>query len=368
MAVPITNMKISDIITEIGLPVGSSYVIDSIVSLFSIPIMVNSTFGGINPYGIDPVYCEGETALDRYNNLTSNPYYMGKWRNYRKFSFANSQIRYGFIYNWYAASHELIAPEGWHVANDSDWDYLKNYYVENTASNGFKSCRTVNSGLEGYCDTSEHPRWDEISHSSYLATNYFKFHAVPAGYRNSLIVAAPPANLGGQFGGLGNVAYFITSDTIVIEETEIALTYQMQLNSNVISRGGAVKNTGGSIRLVKDNSTWNDMDVLYDIDGNAYGTVRIGDLIWTKQNLATTRFRNGDSINFIPFDVSAPEWMNVYNNIWNILFPYLPDLVYPPLSEWITTTSAAFCTYADDFDYAFRETQDIYDYPSIWHE
>ena len=33
-----------------------------------------------------------------------------------------------------------------------------------------------------------------------------------------------------------------------------------------------------------------------DIDGNIYNTITIGTQIWTKENLKTTRFSNGDSI------------------------------------------------------------------------
>ena len=53
------------------------------------------------------------------------------------------------------------------------------------------------------------------------------------------------------------------------------------------------KSTGLSIRLVKDNSTY-EGDII--IDGDTYNTVTIGTQIWTQQNLAVTHYQNGDPI------------------------------------------------------------------------
>ena len=59
-------------------------------------------------------------------------------------------------------------------------------------------------------------------------------------------------------------------------------------------------------------------EIIFDIDGNAYGTVTIGDQVWMKQNLKTSNYNNGDQI---PTGYSNEEWVNlshgalsVYNN------------------------------------------------------
>ncbi len=45
--------------------------------------------------------------------------------------------------------------------------------------------------------------------------------------------------------------------------------------------------------------------LLTDIDGNVYQTVKIGDQLWTAENLRTTRYRNGDDI---PTGLDDIEW------------------------------------------------------------
>ena len=32
---------------------------------------------------------------------------------------------YGKLYNWYAAAHPMICPEGWHVPTDADWQLME---------------------------------------------------------------------------------------------------------------------------------------------------------------------------------------------------------------------------------------------------
>ncbi len=99
---------------------------------------------------------------------------------------------YGKVYNWYAATDlRGLCPAGWSVPNNDDWDQLvhyviaqgfPNYNVVNGAGNALKSCRQVNSPLDG-CNVSEHPRWhsDDINHGF----DAFGFSALPGGSRAS---------------------------------------------------------------------------------------------------------------------------------------------------------------------------------------
>lgn len=50
------------------------------------------------------------------------------------------------------------------------------------------------------------------------------------------------------------------------------------------------------------------VDTVYDIDGNEYHTVTIGEQIWMVENLKVTHFRNGDPI---PIITSESEWASL---------------------------------------------------------
>ncbi len=57
-----------------------------------------------------------------------------------------------------------------------------------------------------------------------------------------------------------------------------------------------------------------------DIDGNVYQTVRIGDQVWTAENLKVTHYRNGDAIPNVTdysnwFGLSTGAYCNYSNNI-----------------------------------------------------
>lgn len=53
-----------------------------------------------------------------------------------------------------------------------------------------------------------------------------------------------------------------------------------------------------------NNNTNQDPEKVTDIDGNEYNTVRIGNQLWTKENLKTTRYNNGDSIPYIANNIA----------------------------------------------------------------
>jgi uncharacterized protein (TIGR02145 family) len=100
---------------------------------------------------------------------------------------------YGALYNWYAVDDSRgLCPIGWNVPSLDDWTQLVNYVVDqgypnessnpNGVANTLKSCRQINSPLEGDCATNQHPRWS--SNETHYGFDVFRFSAFPGGQRN----------------------------------------------------------------------------------------------------------------------------------------------------------------------------------------
>ena len=78
-------------------------------------------------------------------------------------------------------------------------------------------------------------------------------------------------------------------------------------------------NHGASVRLIKDDDT---LANYVGNDGKTYLTVKIGTQVWMAENLAETKYANGDTI---------PE---VTDN-----------------DDWLALTSGALCAYDNDWNY-----------------
>jgi uncharacterized protein (TIGR02145 family) len=84
----------------------------------------------------------------------------------------------------------------------------------------------------------------------------------------------------------------------------------------------------------------NAQQTITDIDGNRYETIKIGEQIWMKENLKTTRYNNGDSIrttNPDTLDISnetSPKYQWAYNGNENHV------KVYGRLYTWYAITDS----------------------------
>jgi len=156
------------------------------------------------------------TDATEWNALTT-----GAYCNYDNNS-SNAEI-YGRLYNWYAVTDSNIAPEGWHVPSDAEWETLVNYLGGGSVAGGkLKETGTThwNSPNEG-------------------ATNESGFAALPGGYRTS----------DGYFGDLGNYAHFWSSTE---NGSNTAWTRELYYYTARVYRYDAGKRFGYSVRLVRD--------------------------------------------------------------------------------------------------------------------
>ena len=131
---------------------------------------------------------------------------------------------YGRLYNWYAViDSRNIAPEGWHVATDSEWQALIDYLGgDSAAGDKLKEAGTTH--------------WASPNTG---ATNSSGFTALPAGARS----------VTGAFSLANIAATFWTSTQNSINDS---FGYGLYANTVGIFRGAGGFRWGQSIRCVKD--------------------------------------------------------------------------------------------------------------------
>jgi len=219
---------------------------------------------------------------------------------------------YGLLYNWYAVSDARgVAPEGWHVATFNDWGSLQLELDPSTNDH-----RSTVAG--GYMKEVGTDHWNSPNIS---ATNSSGFTAVGAGERIYY-----PEYLGGPDCDYKYIrGTFFCGDE---RSTDYANSFTLSNDSTTFSWNDQNRPKGSaamSVRLVKDTIIgWTEGDTITDYDGNTYHTVRIGMKIWAVENLATTHYNNGDTIQEVTSDLG---WSSLttgalcaYENDWSTVF------------------------------------------------
>ncbi len=152
----------------------------------------------------------------------------------------SSYKQYGVLYNWPASTE--ACPPGWHLPSQEAWTTMVNYLVNNfdditetNTGNKLKSCRQISSPMGGYCNTSEHPRWN--THSVHYGTDEFGFSAFPGGQRSFF----------GSFQNLGNIGRWWSSSE---NSANMAPSFGMSNSLGSVSTGNSNKALGFSIRCV----------------------------------------------------------------------------------------------------------------------
>jgi len=159
------------------------------------------------------------TDSTEWSNLTT-----GAYCNYD--NYANNAAIYGRLYNWYAVNdiHNL-APKGWHVPSDTEWQTLRDYLGGDYVAGG----KMKESGTE---------HWN-IPNSG--ATNESGFSALPGGCRS----------YNGDYYSMSYAAKFWSSTEYVIYDYIIYLLLEYS-NSEVLCIGTNHRQFGFSVRCVKD--------------------------------------------------------------------------------------------------------------------
>lgn len=226
----------------------------------------------------------------KYNDGSEIPHVPGAWSgitsawcNYNN-EVSKGEI-YGRLYNWYAVNTGKLAPEGWHVPTDAEWNTLSDYLGGDSIAGG-KMKSTIGWGI-----------------SSVSATNSSGFSALPGGFRYN-----------DGFNDLAGSAGLWWSSTPDDNDNEAAWGTGLVWNYSFLHRNLEAKNSGLSVRCIKNDDTFIDPR-----DGNVYNTVTIGSQTWMVENLKTTKYNDGSTI------------PNVSDN-----------------AAWVSLTSGAYCWYNND--------------------
>jgi uncharacterized protein (TIGR02145 family) len=166
-----------------------------------------------------------------------------KFCYYGNMSDPDSIRKFGALYNWYIvnpANENKIAPSGWHVPSDADWDSLQNYLVTSGynwdgTTEDDKTAKSM-AATTGW-DTS-FTRWT-VGHDM-LWNNTSGFSALPGGERN----------YNGVFCNIGSFCYWLSATPI---DESSSFSRDLCSTWGHIYRDYGNKSCGFSVRLVRDD-------------------------------------------------------------------------------------------------------------------
>lgn len=172
--------------------------------------------------------------VTHYNNGAKIPLVMNetKWSILTTGAYCVSEKKtkeyldtYGVLYNFHAvADSQKLCPVGWHVPTALEWKTLIEYLGGSKIAGG--KMKDFDSGL-----------W-KISVEK--ANNSSQFSALPSGGR-------------GQYGNVDEVGYYATWWSSTSEDANFAWHWGLHPDKNEIRFNPGHKNSGFSVRCIKDN-------------------------------------------------------------------------------------------------------------------
>lgn len=175
----------------------------------------------------------------KYNDGTVIPLVTDNITWYNLTSPAFCWLNYGALYNWYTVNSSKLAPTGWHVPTDAEWNKLENYLIANGYN--YDGSTTGNKIAKAMAATYD---WFTTYTTGVIGRDLTKnnnsgFSALPAGYRTGL----------GDFNALGTYSLWWSSTEY---NTTNSWYRSLGYTSMGLSSVSNPKNYGFSVRCVKD--------------------------------------------------------------------------------------------------------------------
>ena len=177
----------------------------------------------------DQVWMAENLKVTHYRDGTAIPtgHSNWKWNNLSTGAYAvydnneSNATTYGYLYNWFAAvDSRNIAPEGWHVPTDAEWQTLVDYLGGFLVAGGKMKEGHWNSPNTG-------------------ATNESGFTALPGGYRGS----------NGDYYYMGYSGSFWSSTEL---DSSSAWYRELDYNGSDVYRASGNERDGFSVRCLRD--------------------------------------------------------------------------------------------------------------------
>jgi uncharacterized protein (TIGR02145 family) len=152
---------------------------------------------------------------------------------------ADSIKKFGALYNWYAVNTQNLAPMGWHIPTDAEWNTLQNYLIANRYNwdgsiTGFKIAKSMATKTDWIVSTVTGAIGNDLTKN-----NKSGFSALPGGYRSfhgfSYVI--------GSYGSWWSATDF---------DASYAFSRYLYYNFDYLCSFTYGKNCGFSVRLVKD--------------------------------------------------------------------------------------------------------------------
>lgn len=161
----------------------------------------------------------------------------GKYCYYDNTTNLDSIKKYGALYNWFAINTKKLAPAGWRVPTNEDWEILEAYLVDNGLNwdgtkTGNKYAKSLAAKSDWYFDNKPGSVGNDLNQN-----NSSGFSALPGGNRY----------YSGDFGNKGYYGNFWSeSDTEYTIGTFLLLPFQGEAFDWLSSQAG-----GNSVRLLQ---------------------------------------------------------------------------------------------------------------------
>lgn len=184
---------------------------------------------------------------DAIPQVTSNASWSGlssgAYCYYNNTTNAAFRIKHGALYNWYAVTDGRgLAPEGWRVASDADWQVLEDYLQTNGySSDEGATGKDVAKSMASQTDWIYDPTYgnENTIIGDWLKNNRSGFSAVAGGYRQT----------SGEFQSQFLRAYWWSTNAY---DTQNAYYQSINCEFPYPTRNKTAKTYGHSVRLVRD--------------------------------------------------------------------------------------------------------------------